>query len=691
MYLSDVSSIKLLSFDIDDTLLPSHHHSDAFYQFWNRLEFKSRPLLCYNTGRLKDDTLRLINQKILPKPDYLICGVGTLIYDIGQATVLKKFAQVLEAGWDLDKVSQLMLSSGYDIRRQPDHFQNPYKSSWFFNDAKSSEIEAIRNLLTQNGIDANVIYSSARHLDILPKWANKGNSLEWLLHFLGIEANEAIVAGNSGNDSAMFKVDGIKGIVVGNAQPELVEETRDLDVYCTGKLYQAAISDGLLHFGMQFHIAEEAPVQEEINLELVNLMETSEIVGINKKQLTTIRKGYEMALEVIDKNITPIGFSACSLDDNVSVGRDSNYRSVWARDGSISITGTIPLIENERIADCQRSTLETILEHTTEHGLVPSNVSIDTREPDYSGTGGICSADSGLWLIIAFHDFIKGSGDLEFLRTYIDKLAAIMVWLTAQDGNNNALLEIPEAGDWMNLKGRHYNVLYDEVLWYHANVCMARLYEILGEDNKTGRCLTWSQVIKNTVIRKFWIDPYTVSGANGRTDSGSPGNGNAQYLISHTTPFGFSRRCDIYGNILAHLYNIVDKQKAIATFRFIWGFGGNEPFPMKNIYPARLTEEPDLGSIDGGGLLNLPHHYHNGGIWPFIGGAWVRNIHKLGLRELALQELYKLSKLNKLGILNKWEFNEWCHGGTGRPMGKAYQAWSASEYIHACYDLGVVD
>ena len=89
-------------------------------------------------------------------------------------------------------------------------------------------------------------------------------------------------------------------------------------------------------------------------------------------------------------------------------------------------------------------------------------------------------------------------------------------------------------------------------------------------------------------------------------------------------------------------------------------------------------------------LLNLPHHYHNGGIWPLVGGHWVRFLDKLGLRDLALQELYKLAELNKLGTSQEWEFNEWAHGQTGRPMGKAFQAWSISEYIRACHALNIV-
>ena len=39
-----------------------------------------------------------------------------------------------------------------------------------------------------------------------------------------------------------------------------------------------------------------------------------------------------------------------------------------------------------------------------------------------------------------------------------------MNWLSALDSNNDGLLEVPEAGDWTDLFGRSYHVLYDEVL-----------------------------------------------------------------------------------------------------------------------------------------------------------------------------------------------------------------------------------
>jgi hypothetical protein len=163
--------------------------------------------------------------------------------------------------------------------------------------------------------------------------------------------------------------------------------------------------------------------------------------------------------------------------------------------------------------------------------------------------------------------------------------------------------------------------------------------------------------------------------------------GNTSYLLAEITPFGFDWRCDVYGNILAGLFNVIDLERTRVAFRFMWGVGVNEPFPVVNLYPPVNAGDPGWRNYYTVNLLNLPHHYHNGGIWPFIGAQWVRFISRLGLKELAQQELYKLAELNRLGINHEWEFNEWHHGKTGRPMGKAFQAWSAAGFIQAYDEL----
>ena len=132
--------------------------------------------------------------------------------------------------------------------------------------------------------------------------------------------------------------------------------------------------------------------------------------------------------------------------------------------------------------------------------------------------------------------------------------------------------------------------------------------------------------------------------------------------------------------------NLLDGERARTAFRFMWGVGVNQPWPVANLYPVVQAGDPDWRAYYTVNLLNLPHHYHNGGIWPFVGGLWVRCIHRLGLHEVARQELLRLARLNQLGRDREWEFNEWVHGATGRPMGKAFQAWSAASFIRACHE-----
>lgn len=77
--------------------------------------------------------------------------------------------------------------------------------------------------------------------------------------------------------------------------------------------------------------------------------------------------------------------------------------------------------------------------------------------------------------------------------------------------------------------------------------------------------------------------------------------------------------------------------------------------------------------------INLPYQYHNGGIWPFIGGFWVLLLNQTN-KQTAQTELKKLANSN---AVNNWQFNEWFHGVSGKPMGVAKQSWNAGTYLLA--------
>ncbi|TVR48820.1 MAG: glycogen debranching protein, partial [Planctomycetota bacterium] len=462
--------------------------------------------------------------------------------------------------------------------------------------------------------------------------------------------------------------------------------------YHAAGLLADGVVEGLRHYGV---LSERLRSEEYTgsalsqDSELRQLFNPENLRHLDGEQRALIALGYSKAVDAIRKNITPLGFSACSIPDNEATGTDANYHSVWARDGAVTVVGTCQL-DDPDIRACQRQTLVTLLDAMTENGQVPANVRIATGEPDYSGVGGICSIDSGIWLVIAVYHYVMASGDAELLERYHDHLRKIMFWLQAHDSNNDGLLEIPEASDWTDLFGRSYQVLYDEVLWYRANVCWARILEMLEHYDEAVSVFRRSQLIQGKLINAFWP---TIG--VGREGYHSPtfadrqySLGDVHYLLAEVTPFNYSWRCDVYGNVLAYLYNVIDAQQARTAFKFMWGVGVNQPWPVSNLYPVVQSGDPDWRPYYTVNLLNLPGHYHNGGIWPLIGGMWVRFIERLGLHDVACQELVRLTELCRSGLRDEWEFNEWYHGVTGRPMGKAYQAWSASSYLHACLELG---
>ena len=684
------AKIHLLSFDIDNTLIDFHTYKSNFKAIWDSYK-PNNVLLTYNTGRLIDDVLNLIETGVLPEPDYIISGVGTHIYNFKEGTIVKEFNDILDDGWDLKAVEQIVTNLNHPISEQPIRFQHSYKRSYFFHGASAKLINDVEQHLADANMEVNVVYSQDKYLDILPKFANKGNALNWLLKKLNLNNNEVLVAGDSGNDSAMFSMKHVRGIVVANAHEELYQFTKYREVYHAEQEMGDGIIEGLIYFNI---LPEDAKVNIDIDhsdeffikkeLDTIALEDEDEKIAL-------IKEGYKKAIEALKKNITPLGFSACSIEDNVAHGTDENYYSVWARDGAITVIGALPLLhKDEEIHKCARQTLVTLFEHISKNGQIPSNVRIKDNIPDYSGVGGICSIDSGIWVVIAFYEYVNVTKDIKFLRDNISQIKETMRWLGAHDSNNDALLEIPEAGDWTDLFGRSYNILYDEILWYRSNVCFGRMLEMLGEHEQAGEYIRWSQVIKKEILQNFWPSTkqqlfQSVSFAEKQFTLGD-----TSYLIAQTTPFDFSWRCDILGNILAFLHGTLDSEKAHQTFKFMLGVGVNDPFPVVNVYPVVSPGDPDWRPYYTVNLLNLPNHYHNGGIWPFVGGFWVKFVNKLGYKEMAISELHKLALINKEGINEEWEFTEWAHGTTGKPMGKAYQAWSAAQYISACHDLKII-
>jgi len=655
-FVSSFDERRLLVTDLDDTLMGGS--KKGLNQLQQALtDVRESITLVYVSGQSPADQVNTIQSQALPLPDYIISAVGTEIHRLPGEYRLDEWYHYIENGFNREAIVAFLAENYQHLELQPDENQMYLKASYFWKNATNEALDELHLVLLNAALPAKLVYSHNVYLDIIPERAGIGPAVKFLTDSLMLSPNQVFVCGGSGNDIDLFQY-GFRGIVVGNATPNL-KRAVELRAYFSHNSYAAGLLEGLTHY--QFFTKPAKSNRRDVS-----------------------KEGLDRAVDSLRRNITPLGFSAAGLADNPLTEQDSNYFAVWSRDGIKTGLWSLTLNDPD-ITECFRRTLELMAEYQLDSGQIPANVQIKNRQPDYSGVGDIASIDSVLWFVIGSIRYTAYTRDRNFLQKVYPNLQQAMHWLRAHDSNNCGLIEIPESSDWMDLFPRSYNVLYDEVLWYLACRDYAVVQAAMGDNPQEYDRLT--EVISKKIVRQFWPTAQTITESRESFSETQFNLGNAQYLLAQISPFAFSWRCDVYANLLAALAGLLDEYKMEQLFQFLWGVGVNSPFPVKCLYPAVFSGASDWKDYFVTNFLNLPDHYHNGGIWPFIGGLWVRFLAQLGREELAHQELNSLAEACRVGLYGEWEFNEWLQGRTGRPMGKAHQAWSSASYIAAFHAL----
>lgn len=392
----------------------------------------------------------------------------------------------------------------------------------------------------------------------------------------------------------------------------------------------------------------------------------------------------EKAEAILTRECSPLGLMAAP----------EGYPHVWARDSVITALGASLLPGHER---CLRTSLQTLASQQSELGAIPNNVSVATGRLDHTNAG---SVDSNLWYILGHDVQHRLFGDDEFLGHNWPSLERALLWLRYQDSNGCGLLEVHEAADWADLLANRFNILYDNVLWYGALRAMARMAAALGAD---GKCYDeLADDVRHKIRIVLWVGPEV----KGEWGPSCPGHTEWTHTLSQVSPVlvkrpyflpyvafrDFGDYCDVFGNLLAILFGVANPAQEERILDYLHQVGIAEPYPVRVLHPIIHPGNKDWREYYRNNNLNMPEQYHNGGIWPFVGGFYVATLVKSGRREQAAQILENLAEVNRLGVKEEWEFNEWCHGGTGRPMGYPHQAWSAGMYAfaHHCVSEGRV-
>jgi HAD superfamily hydrolase (TIGR01484 family) len=232
--------IMVLATDLDGTFLGGVNVQKQ--QLYDLIKDNTGTQLIFVTGRGLESVIPVLNDPLIPLPDYIICDVGATIVNGHTLEPVKSLQSEIEQRWPgrsriREQLKDIEGLSYQDVPQQR-------RCSFF----TQSELTIDKVRAAVNKMDCEVIYSANRFLDVLPWGVNKGTSLSKLIEFLDIDAGEILVAGDTLNDLAMYQC-GYKGVVVGNSEDKLVDATAGLeDVYYAEAPGAGGIMEAMTHF-----------------------------------------------------------------------------------------------------------------------------------------------------------------------------------------------------------------------------------------------------------------------------------------------------------------------------------------------------------------------------------------------------------------------------------------------------------
>ena len=239
--------------DLDHTLVGDDEAMAELNQQLARHRREQGTKIVYATGRTLTSYQQLRAHKQLLAPDALIASVGTEIYFDGiESTPDRAWSEKLSEAWNPEEIVATAAHFA-DLVPQPESEQGDFKIGYF----SSREMAALiipqwELMLAERGLSCKIVYSSGKYLDILPSNGDKGMAMEFVRQKWKMPATSTVVCGDSGNDIALFNVAEVRGIMVGNAQPELRQwhEKNCADYHYQAKgACAAGILEGLRHFG----------------------------------------------------------------------------------------------------------------------------------------------------------------------------------------------------------------------------------------------------------------------------------------------------------------------------------------------------------------------------------------------------------------------------------------------------------
>jgi hypothetical protein len=341
------------------------------------------------------------------------------------------------------------------------------------------------------------------------------------------------------------------------------------------------------------------------------------------------------------------------------------YPEPYTRDLMFSIFG-IAVSGNRELLASIRRVLQTLAKNQTPHGHIPSLV----HDPDDLG-----ASDTTPLFLLAVAIFRKQTGEGDFLRQAVIKA---QTWMEYQSPADGFMVAQQPTSDWRDEQWVPGYGLFVNTLVYSY-------LRLLGDDRRAdGLCSEmWQLAIDGGSIPHHLHEGLRVK--------------SKPYFALWSYKVYCSNRFDLLGNSLAILCGLAPRSQALDIVEWVeqqcaemMAAGDLAAAFPPNFFPFIVPGDADWHPRYQ--HFNMPGNYHNGGVWPFVGGLYVAAlvaVEKFELAEQKLAELTRLVKLSKDPGL-EFGFNEWIKAQTGQVMGVDWQTWSAALYLYAaaCVETG---
>jgi len=383
--------------------------------------------------------------------------------------------------------------------------------------------------------------------------------------------------------------------------------------------------------------------------------------ALHEPSLALADECFHHSLRLLRGNSEEHGIIACAPSPKAS---DRNYASIFGRDAAICSMG-MAVSGDPYLQAAARRSLVTLARYQAGNGQIPKFVKPEVNDRDFWYVGCI---DATIWWLLALHFLDRTLPGAGAGRELADQVDRALNWLCCQEHQGLFLLQQNEASDWADIMPRSGFVLYSNALW----AILKDLYGLPGRrktrENLRNLLLPFGPAVSRD--RRIRVMTHFIR----------RGMGASNFFLSFVNLAFWGPELDVFGNILALLAGLLPASEAARRVDEMIALGVNRPHPVRVLHrPIRRNSRLWRGYMERH-LQNLPYQYHNGGVWPFVGGFWVLLLVRQRRFRLAREELARLAAVNSL---DDWGFNEWLHGKTGRPAGMRGQSWNAAMYLLA--------